>query len=91
MYPLTRDAASLISGIHTREWRPARSCLGAAFSREELSLDVGSVKDRLLPLLRALLALGPGVTVDMAGAAARLSLDVLGVAKLGYDFGAVAS
>ncbi len=46
-------------------------------------------KAKALRLCDVLLGLGPGVIVDMCDAGLRLSLDVMGLSKLGYDFEAV--
>lgn len=43
-------------------------------------------QEKALLLCEALLHAGTGAEVDMADAALRLSLDMLGLSKLGYDF-----
>lgn len=43
-------------------------------------------KAKALALTNTLLRLGPGAVVDMQDAALRVSLDVVGLSKLGYDF-----
>ncbi|GFR48389.1 hypothetical protein Agub_g10282 [Astrephomene gubernaculifera] len=68
-----------------------RRSLLHAFSGPELEVDFEVAKAKSLLMARLLLRRGPGAVVDVWEAALRLSLDVMGLSKLGYDFKAVES
>ncbi|KAG2441320.1 hypothetical protein HYH02_009913 [Chlamydomonas schloesseri] len=84
-------APSLLTSTAAAQWRAARRSLLFAFSANELWEDFEVAKAKALSLASVVLGLGPGVVLDVDEAALRLSLDVAGLSKLGYDFRAVES
>ncbi|GAX78365.1 hypothetical protein CEUSTIGMA_g5807.t1 [Chlamydomonas eustigma] len=70
-------------------WKVTRTALSHAFTKEEAlhSLEVSKVA--AMSLGQHLLSKGDGVATDMVTECLRYSLDVLGVAQLGYNFKAL--
>ncbi|EFJ48243.1 hypothetical protein VOLCADRAFT_90934 [Volvox carteri f. nagariensis] len=82
---------SSATATSSAQWRLLRRSLLHAFSDSELQLDFEIAKAKALSLANFVVGLGPGAVVDVNDAALRLSLDVMGLSKLGYDFQAVES
>ncbi|KAF5833319.1 cytochrome P450 [Dunaliella salina] len=80
----------LLTRTHAdKAWRSMRRCMAKSFTVAEIREDFEVAKDKALAMVEVFSDLKPGSAINMAVMASSFSIDVFGLAKLGYDFESV--
>eukprot|EP00200_Dunaliella_tertiolecta_P011388 CAMPEP_0202372936 /NCGR_PEP_ID=MMETSP1127-20130417/4048_1 /ASSEMBLY_ACC=CAM_ASM_000462 /TAXON_ID=3047 /ORGANISM="Dunaliella tertiolecta, Strain CCMP1320" /LENGTH=604 /DNA_ID=CAMNT_0048969649 /DNA_START=241 /DNA_END=2054 /DNA_ORIENTATION=+ len=80
----------LLTQTHAdKVWRSMRRCMAKSFTAAEIREDFEVAKDKALAMVELFSGLKPGSAIDMAVMASSFSIDLFGLAKLGYDFESV--
>ncbi|GBF93726.1 cytochrome P450 [Raphidocelis subcapitata] len=82
-------APNLLTGAATDSWRAVRRAVAASFSAANIRRRYPLILGRINELVARVAAQGPDASIDVDQAALRVTLDVIGLAGFGHDYGSV--
>jgi len=80
---------NLLTSAADDAWKVIRKAVAVSFSFQNIKRKFPMVLERVNELCGRLAALGPEASVDVDQAALRVTLDVIGLAGFGHDYGSV--
>ncbi|KAK9812852.1 hypothetical protein WJX72_004712 [[Myrmecia] bisecta] len=84
-----KGAHSIFTSLSNEDWRDVRKAVSSSFSSVNVRQKFPIATQKAHSLADAIAAVGSKQSVDMDEAGMRLTLDIVGLAGFGHDFGAV--